>query len=76
MGVLPPEAINVTGIFDAGSVHSPMGDPVERRSNVGYQLMGPVDAFPMDEKVESGGRASQESGSKRPCAGYRVFSIA
>src|ERR1035438_5770338 len=36
-------------------------------------LMGPADAFPMDEKVESGGRASEESGSKRPGAGYRVW---
>ena len=43
--VLNPEAIEATGIFDTGAIHSLIRDHMERRINVGYHLWGLLTLF-------------------------------
>ena len=45
MDTLTPEAIQATGVFDAGSIHSLIRDHMERRVNVGYHLWGLLTLF-------------------------------
>jgi len=42
---LRPEAIEATGIFDAGAIHKLIRDHMERRINVGYHLWGLLTLF-------------------------------
>jgi asparagine synthase (glutamine-hydrolysing) len=45
MDTLAPEALDSTGIFCAGAIHSLISDHMERRVNIGYQLWGLVTLF-------------------------------
>jgi len=45
MDALRPEAIEATGIFDAGAIHSLIRDHMERRINAGYHLWGLLTLF-------------------------------
>ncbi len=45
MDTLTVEAIQATGIFDAGAIHTLIRDHMERRINVGYHLWGLLTLF-------------------------------
>jgi asparagine synthase (glutamine-hydrolysing) len=45
MDTLTDDAIQATGIFDAGAIHTLIRDHMERRINVGYHLWGLLTLF-------------------------------
>jgi len=60
MDTLTPEAVEATGVFDAGAIQAMIRDHMERRVNVGYQLWGLLTLFLWMKrwKVEGVGQAS------------------
>jgi len=60
MDTLTSEAVEATGVFDAGAIHAMIRDHMDRRVNVGYQLWGLLTLFLWMKrwKVEGVGQAS------------------
>jgi asparagine synthase (glutamine-hydrolysing) len=72
MDTLTPEAIDATGIFDSGAIHTLIRDHMERRINVGYHLWGLLTLFLWMKRWKVEIHPPEEAPQRVPA---RVFAI-